>query len=85
MIAEALDTMWTLGWALTAWIAVFAAVGTIVIFATIAAGAWATRALWRATAGPSWRRSRLRARILARTRTRRASEPAEPNDYREAA
>lgn len=73
LIADALDTIRILGWALAGWVALFAAVGTILILTTAATGAWALRALWRRTAGPSWRRSHVRARILARRRARRPS------------
>ncbi len=41
MIAEALDTLWTLGWAFLAWLAAFALVLT-----TIAAGLIAASAAW---------------------------------------
>lgn len=85
MIAEALDTAITLGLALLAWIVVFAAVGTIVVLTAIATGAWAVRALWRHTAGPSWRRSAIRARILARRRVRPPQAHTDDSDYDEAA
>ncbi|MFE9776371.1 hypothetical protein ACFYOV_32890 [Streptomyces sp. NPDC005931] len=66
MIAEAIDTVITLGWALLAWVAVLAALGAIVILSALATGAWAVRRLWRAAGGPSWARSRWEARRLAR-------------------
>lgn len=47
MIAEALDTLITLGWALLGWITVLAAVGTIVILTTAATGVWAIGAVRR--------------------------------------
>lgn len=77
LIAEALDTLITLGWAVLAWIAVLATVGTIILAAAALTGAWAWRAAWRAARAPSWARGRIRARLLAR-RTR-------PHDYEEAA
>lgn len=42
MIAEAIDTLWTLGWALLAWIVVGATVVTVGLLGTVAAvwGAW---------------------------------------------
>lgn len=74
MIADAIDTAVTLGWALLAWIAVLAAVTSLVLLAGTAVGIWATRAVWHA-ARPAWTRSRLRARRTAR-RTRRDYEEA---------
>ncbi|WP_328657926.1 hypothetical protein [Streptomyces sp. NBC_00334] len=47
MIAEALDTLITLGWVLAAWVAVFAAIGTAVLMGVTAAFWWSCRALWR--------------------------------------
>lgn len=59
MIGEAVDTVITLGWALLAWIAVLAAVASVVLLAGTAVGAWAVRGLWRTsrTAGARARRS----------------------------
>ena len=54
MIGEAIDTALTLGWALIAWIAVLATVGTIALLAAAVTGAWAWRAAWRAVRG-AWR------------------------------
>lgn len=85
LLVEAIDTAVTLGWALAAWIAVLAAITTIAILGTGALLAISARALWRRTAGPSWARSRLRARIYARRRLKRPSGRTEPHDYREAA
>lgn len=48
MIAEALDTLTTLGWALLGWITVLAAIGTIIILTTAATGVWAIGAARRA-------------------------------------
>jgi hypothetical protein len=76
VIAEAIDTAITLGWALFAWVAVLAAVASIVLLAGTAAGMWAGRLLWRTAVRPAWARGRLRARLYAR-RTR--------PDYEEAA
>lgn len=47
IIHEAIDTMFTLGWALIVWIAVFAAIGTGLLLATAAAICWTARAVWR--------------------------------------
>lgn len=85
LIADAIDTIVILGWSLLGWVVLFAAVGTILILTTTATGAWAIRALWRRAAGPSWRRSRVRAQILARRRTRRPSGHTGDPDYEEAA
>lgn len=50
MIAEAIDTVWTLGWALLAWIALTAAFGVLGLYA-VAVGVWAVgRGLWRCVA-----------------------------------
>ncbi|MFC9686838.1 hypothetical protein [Streptomyces sp. NPDC056948] len=75
MIAEAIDTVLTLGWALLAWVAVLAAVGSIVILAAIATGAWTVRLVWRTVVRPSWARGRITARRIARA----------TRDYEEAA
>src|SRR5688500_5804197 len=52
VIAEVIDTVFTLGWALLAWIAVAAAVGTIVLLTGVALGTWAWRTARRRAAGP---------------------------------
>lgn len=51
MIADAIDTLIALGWALLAWIAVAAFVGTVVLLGGTAVGAWAVRGLWRTLGG----------------------------------
>jgi hypothetical protein len=51
VIAEAIDTAITLGWALAAWIAVLAAVASIVLLAGTAVGMWAVRGAWRVLCG----------------------------------
>ncbi|MET9815293.1 hypothetical protein [Streptomyces sp. NPDC006355] len=75
MIAEAIDTVITLGWALAGWIIVLAVFGTMLIFAGLATGAYAARALWHAVGRPAWARSRCQARRIARA----------TRDYEEAA
>lgn len=92
MIAEAIDTAITLGYALAGWVIFFATIAAILALAAIACGAWGVRALWRRTAGPSWARGRIRARIhVARLRRRstRRTRPlwshSQPLDYEEAA
>lgn len=55
MIGEAVDTAITLGWALAAWIAVLAAVGSVVLLAGTAVGMWAVRGAWRALRRPGSR------------------------------
>lgn len=47
MIAEALDTLITLGWALAAWVAVLAAIGTAALMGTTAVLWWTCRTLRR--------------------------------------
>lgn len=77
MIAEAVDTAITLGWALLGWIIFLATIGSILVLAAIATGTWTIRYAWRHTAGPTWARSRTRARLYARrTRNRRDYEEA---------
>jgi hypothetical protein len=77
LIADAIDTLITLGWAALAWITVLAFAATVVLLSGTAVGAWAVRGLWRTAVRPAWSRSRITARRIAR-RTRR-------HDYREAA
>lgn len=78
MIAEALDTIWTLGGALVGWIIVFAVFGTMVIFGAIATSTYAFRGARRIARHPAWARGRARARQYARRHCRR-------DDYDEAA
>ncbi|MFC5217289.1 hypothetical protein [Streptomyces coerulescens] len=88
MIAEAIDTALTVGYALAGWVIFFVTVAAILALAAIATGAWGMRALWRRTAGPSWARGRIRARIHAARRRRRARpawSTSQPPDYGEAA
>jgi len=92
LFVEALDTAITLGWALLGWLIFFATVAAILTLAAIATGAWGVRTAWRRVARPSWARSRFRARIFARTRTRRPNGRTRPRwvhsqplDYEEAA
>jgi hypothetical protein len=59
VIAEAIDTVFTLGWALAAWVAVFAAVASIVLLAGTAVGMWAVRGTWRVLYG-RWSASEAR-------------------------
>jgi hypothetical protein len=96
VIAEAIDTAVSIGWAIVAWIILTAAAATLALY-TLLVTAWTVgrlawrvgRAVWQAitrdATGPSWARGRLRARIHARTRARRHSEPTETHGYREAA
>ncbi|AMW11637.1 hypothetical protein A4E84_20345 [Streptomyces qaidamensis] len=76
MIAEAFDTLITLGWGLAAWIVLLALAATLALYAVLASVWWSLRALWRGLGRPTWSRNRLRARLYAR-RTR--------HDYEEAA
>jgi hypothetical protein len=75
LFVEALDTAIRIGWALAGWVIFFGVVASILALAAIATGATAIRATWRRTAGPTWARSRTRARLYAR-RTRRDYEEA---------
>ena len=47
MIAEAIDTALTIGYALAGWVIFGATVAAILALAAIACGAWGVRALWR--------------------------------------
>ncbi len=85
MIADAIDTVITLGWVLLAWIAILSAVGTITVLAVAAGGAWAIRTLRRRHTRPSWARSPLRARFLARHRARPPHARTDDPTYEEAA
>lgn len=85
MIHEAIDAAITLGWALLAWIAVAAAVGTVVLLTGVALGTWAWRTARKRVSGPSWARGRFRARIRARSRLRRPQSRTDDPDYEEAA
>lgn len=76
LIAEAVDTLITLGWALLAWLALAAAVASIALLAATALGWWAIRGLWRATRRPARTRSAIRARITARRARTRYGEAA---------
>jgi hypothetical protein len=96
VIAEAIDTAYTIGWAIVAWVILTAAAGTLALY-TLLVTAWTVcrlvwrvgRAAWQAvtrgTAGPSWARGRIRARIHARRHRTRHNEPTETHTYREAA
>jgi len=72
VIAEALDTLITLGKAMAVWLVAFAIVATAVLY-TIAAGLFATwRGLRRVARAchprtPAWARNRIAARRIART------------------
>jgi hypothetical protein len=47
VIAEAVDTVITLGWALLVWIVLLAATVTLALWTVVVTVAWACRALWR--------------------------------------
>lgn len=64
MIADAVDTAITLGWALAAWIVLTAAVGTLALWTVVVTVWWTVRASVRA-ARPSC--ARLSARLRAST------------------
>ena len=68
MIADAIDTLITLGWWMAGWIAVLAAVATVVLFAGTLLGTWAVRGAWRHVIRPFWAYGRTRARIVAARR-----------------
>jgi hypothetical protein len=51
VIVEAIDTAYTIGAAILAWIAVLAAVATVVLFTGVLVGAWAWRAVRKRLTG----------------------------------
>lgn len=74
MIAEALDTLWTLGWAFLIWLAILAAaIGTtgytiaITLIATARGLHRLTRWTYHRTPRPTWAHNRATARRIART------------------
>jgi phage-related minor tail protein len=75
VIAEALDTLMALGTAVLAWLAVVAAVLTIVLLAAAALGWWAIRGLWRAARKPTWARGTVRAHLAGRRARHRYPDP----------
>lgn len=75
MIAEAIETAVTLGWAFAVWFVLVCLAAAFALHAVIAVAWWAVRALWRGLGRPTWARNRLRARLYAR-RTRRDYEEA---------
>lgn len=52
MIAEAVDTAITLGWALAAWIVLVSLAAALALHTVIAVVWWAGRTTWRALRGP---------------------------------
>lgn len=68
LIAQAIDTLLTLGRWMAAWLAALAFLATVVLLAGTAAGMWAGRLLWQHAAQPAWARTRRQARRYARTR-----------------
>lgn len=79
---DAIDTMLT---ALFVWIIIGSAAATLLVLG-VAALVWsAWKRAWRGVAAPSWARGRLRARILARRRTRAPEGHTDAPEYREAA
>lgn len=85
MIAEAINTAVSVGWAIVAWLMAAAFVATVVLFTTMLAVAQGWKTARRMLRGPSWRRGRLRARIHARRHRTRHNEPTDVPGYQEAA
>ena len=70
LLVAAVDTALTVvRWAV-GWLIFGATVASILILAAAVTGARGIRAVWRRTGRPSWAYGPVRARILARTRTR---------------
>ncbi|NUU26025.1 MAG: hypothetical protein HOV68_31680 [Streptomycetaceae bacterium] len=95
MIAEAIDTVVTLGWALAGWVITLAVTASILAFAAIVTGAWGVRAAWR-HCGPASRpqspsgdsRDAAQAPSAPQSRSRRPVPSwahTQPLDYEEAA
>jgi hypothetical protein len=75
VIGEAVDTVITLGWALTVWIVLLAAVGTLAGWTVVVTVAWACRGLWRGVAG-------VRALVQASRAPEPLPEPQKPAEAR---
>jgi hypothetical protein len=61
VIAEAIDTVLRLGWALLAWIVLMAAVAGAAVYAVVVTVAWPCETAWRAVAGAPAATRALRA------------------------
>ncbi|NEY33055.1 hypothetical protein GTU99_12780 [Streptomyces sp. PRKS01-65] len=72
MIAEAIDTAVTLGWAFLIWLTLVSLAAALALHTLLAIAWWTARTTWRAVRGagaPGWARNRVQARLIAR-RTR---------------
>jgi hypothetical protein len=78
LLADAIDTAITLGWAFLIWLALVSLTAGLALYAVTVIAWWTLRALWRGLEGPSWRRGRLHARFLAHARARRSRRRTEP-------
>ncbi|MGW1615760.1 hypothetical protein ACWCQZ_41190 [Streptomyces sp. NPDC002285] len=94
LIVEAIHTFNAVADAFVQWLIFVATVAAILALAAIACGVRGLRAPRQRTAGPSWARGRIRARIHVRrrvrpARARTAPRPlwshSQPLDYEEAA
>lgn len=65
MIAEAIDTALALGWALLGWLALFSALGSVLLLAVVGAVTYAVRGLWQRVGRPTWDRTRRHVRRTA--------------------
>lgn len=68
-MAEAVQVLVALGWALAGWVVVLSAVGTVGVLAVVAAVWWMGRAVWRA----------IRARMPRRGPTAAPGTPDSPS------
>jgi len=69
VIAEAVDTIITLGWAFIAWLALLAAVITLALWTLLILAVGTIRLAWRTLSPgrrPAWARGRIAARRYAR-------------------
>jgi hypothetical protein len=80
-MAEAVDTVFTLGWTLLAWIVALAVVAAVALYALVVIGWWVGRILWRAWRG-AWRY--LTAPHRASRDSPATPDPERPSDGRTA-
>ncbi|MET8080058.1 hypothetical protein [Streptomyces sp. NPDC005303] len=76
MIADAVDTVITLGWALCAWILLCAATATLGLYAVVVAVAWPCRTAREAVAGALAASRAVHALDVHRDRYRPSQTPS---------
>lgn len=83
MIGDALDTVFTLAWALILWVIAAGIIAALIVASLTALVARAWDAVRSGPRRPSWARGRLRARIHARRHTRAPHRHTAPRAPRE--